>query len=124
MSDEALKHRATYGVAPDGSKTRWNYDKNPDGTWVETPTPPRSSKFISAQRMKDAIDATKPPVGHTGNWNPPKYVDPTGTPFGYGFPRANSSGVVPPRVDYHAVTVRWAFLNGQWKVVTMFPDIP
>ena len=62
------------------------------------------------------------PAGHTGDWNPPKCVDPNGIPFGYGYPRA-VSGVVPPAVTFYAVQVYWKFLDGQWKVTTMFPEV-
>jgi hypothetical protein len=113
VTDEALTKRATTGKAPDGSTT---YNGAP---------PPYSSKFENAEKLKDALNNTKP---GSANFNPPAtgntyafdypLTGQSNTPFGYGIP---SGGGNP--VQMNRVKVIYKKEGGIWKLQTMYPQL-
>ena len=114
VTDEALVKRANEGVAPDGSST---YSGN---------APPYSSKFENTEKLKEALNNTKP---GTGNFNPPSNGNSyafdypasgqASTPFGYGIP---SGGDISSSVQMYRVKVVYKKQNGVWKLLTMYPQ--
>jgi hypothetical protein len=112
VTDEALvKRSGTPSVAPDG-----NTLPNP---------PPYSSKFESAEKLKDALNNTKP---SSANFNPPTkgnsyafdypLTGQASTSFGYGIPAGGGSPV-----QMYRVKVVYKKEGGVWKLLTMYPQL-
>ena len=86
--------------------------------------PPYSSKFESAEKLKEALNNTKsgspnfnPPA--TGNSYPFDYplTGQASTPFGYGIP-AGGGNAVP----MYRVKVVYKKEGNVWKLLTMYPQ--
>ncbi|MDR1154868.1 MAG: hypothetical protein LBL04_09150, partial [Bacteroidales bacterium] len=112
VPDEALIKRAhSPSYAPDGNRSNT--------------APPHSSKFESADRLKEVLNSTKP---GTANFNPLANENiysfdypATGTastPFGYGIPSGGGNPV--PMYRVRVVYVKDA---GIWKLLTMYPQL-
>jgi hypothetical protein len=112
VTDEALiKRSGTPSTAPDG-----DFRNNP---------PSHSSKFESAEKLKDALNNTKP---GTANFNPPAngniyafdypLTGQASTPFGYGIPAGGGNPV-----QMYKVQVVYKKENGIWKLYTMYPKL-
>jgi hypothetical protein len=116
VPDEALVRRANSGIAPDGSMIG-----NPANPYK----PPFSSKFESAEKLKEALNNTKPGTPAFAAKRPNNYPNgydviyelPTGSYFGVGVPRNGSTFEPMSKVlaSYEETS------PGVFKLVTMYP---
>lgn len=112
VSDEALIKRANEGIAPDGATT-------PSGN-----PPPYSSKFDSPEKVKDALNNTKPGTEAFNNGiqqgssiKKVSYTSSSGN-YGKGVPRNGSTFETTNKV----LAIYKDVGGGNYQLLTMYPD--